>query len=113
MDDNNSLESYNNQEMDINNNNYANTSSNNTDNNDNGNNNNEDEIIAQAEAPMIQEGFEESGAGNTNTQSSSNRRRGNAVQNQMILGIGDNAYEIMDETGERVYIEFLEFLNCL
>ena len=74
----------------------------------------EDDVIAEAEAPMIQEGFEESGLdGANNANASTTRRRGNAIQNQMILGIGDNAYEIMDETGERVYIEFLEFLNCL
>ena len=102
MDDNNSLENINNQEMGMDMDN---------DNTDGTNNDNADDIIAQAEAPMIQEGFEESGNGEE-TQSS-NRRRGNTVQNQMILGIGDNAYEIMDETGERVYIEFLEFLNCL
>ena len=59
---------------------------------------------------MTQEGFEESDASNTNAQGSSNRWRRNAAQNQIILGIGDNACEIINKTGKRAYIEFL---NCL
>ena len=61
---------------------------------------------------MTQEGFKEWGADNTNVQSSSNHRCGDAVQNQMILGKGDKACKIMDEASGRVYINFLEFLNC-
>jgi len=65
--------------------------------------------IALAEANTISEDID---ANEPTLVAKANRKPRNNVQNNKImLGIGDEAYELIDETGEQVYVEFLDFLN--